>query len=212
MGPSDRCRPRGRNKARSGEAPEWWRYKSDDWSQGTASMASATSYSSLVPSLLQREKIIYFNLLKVQRCRAQEAGAASKICDSLISCAAHKNWAGAKTRNVFAVIWRYAAAGPARISRSDLLPESAQPFGTLHPEDEVDCSRTARSDVAHSHSIGLLPGGTLGRLALRPLSWPPKRGFSGAIGDRVGRPHAPSVTFTPIGFGAAPAPGLILNS
>jgi hypothetical protein len=50
-----------------------------------------TNYSSFVPSPPRRKKPIYFNALKLWCGGLRGWASASKICDSLNYCAAHKN-------------------------------------------------------------------------------------------------------------------------
>jgi hypothetical protein len=70
--------------------PEWRRYNSDDGSQGTASMASTrTIQASCQTAALQKDYL--FQCIEGFCDGLQEKASASKICDSLNYCAAHKN-------------------------------------------------------------------------------------------------------------------------
>src|SRR3990170_3453244 len=99
-GPSAWCH-REAMKARSGEAPVGRSHNSDEWSRGTASMASATSYSSFVPSgdivKFKCFSITYVDRLNFRRrlIRMQNLRFAYFLnCDLHSFCAAHKKYAG----------------------------------------------------------------------------------------------------------------------
>jgi hypothetical protein len=85
-------------ETRSGEAPVSGIKISDHWLRGTASMASASSYSSFMP-IQRRDKYIYFSVSYLNRLdffqriiRMQNLRFAYFLnYDSLNSCAAHKN-------------------------------------------------------------------------------------------------------------------------
>src|SRR5207253_9593026 len=70
---------------------------SDEWSRGTASMASAQAIQASCQDLCVAKNLfisVYYGASGVKFTALWEPVPAFEICDSLNSCAAHKNWAG----------------------------------------------------------------------------------------------------------------------
>src|SRR5258706_16205195 len=90
--PSAWCHLTSRSKgmeARSGETPVWRCHNSDDWFRWTATVASAEAIqascqATAVQKSYTSQKVVRFIVQLSLRL------PAPKICDSLISCAAHK--------------------------------------------------------------------------------------------------------------------------
>src|SRR5882762_2891477 len=77
--PSDWCRRARRKRAHSREAPERWRYNSDDWSQGTASMASAQTIQASCQARRSAKIVIISNDCRFDDAARKDRGPHPKF-------------------------------------------------------------------------------------------------------------------------------------
>ena len=79
-GPSDWCHRARRGRARSREAPEWRRHNSDEWSQGTASMASALAIQASCQASCSAKNLLIINILRIVAAKiARRSGTSHSI-------------------------------------------------------------------------------------------------------------------------------------